>query len=56
MTQEKPTGFLERNTHKFAIGGPALTVLSVLFFVPFLRRRREQHKARRRGRFAILGH
>lgn len=42
--------------HKLTVGGKALTVLSILFLVPFLRRRREQRKVRRHGRFAILGH
>ena len=56
MTKEKPNRFLERNAHKFTIGGQALTLLSILFLVPFLRRRHEQRKVRGHSRFAILGH
>lgn len=56
MTEEKSKDFRERNAHKFALGGRALTVLSIVFLVPFLRRRREQSKERRHSRFAILGH
>ena len=56
MTKKKSDGFLRRNAHTFSVGGRALTVLSILFLVPFLRRRREQRKVRGRGRFAILGH
>jgi len=56
MTEEKPNGFLERNAHKFTVGGKAVTLFSVLFLVPFLRRRHEQSKAKHHGRFAILGH
>lgn len=56
MSDEKSEGVLERNVHKFALGGRAVAVLSLLFLVPVLRRRREQHHGRRHGRFAIPGH
>lgn len=58
MTEEKPksNGVLARNAHRCAVCGQAVAVLSILFLVPFLRRRREQVKARRHSRFAILGH
>jgi hypothetical protein len=58
MTEEKPesNGVLKRNAHRCALCGQAVAVLSILFLVPFLRRRREQRKARCHGRFAILGH
>lgn len=56
MTEEKPKGVLERNGHGWAVRGPAAAVLSILFLVPFLRRRREHGKARRHSRFPVLGH
>jgi hypothetical protein len=56
MTEEKPNVVVEEKAHRFAIRGRALAVLSILFLVPFLRHRREQGKARRHGRFPILGH
>jgi hypothetical protein len=56
MREEKPEGVLEGNAHRFALGGRAIAVLSLLFLVPFLRRRREEPKGRRHGRLAIFGH
>jgi len=56
MGEEKRADLLRRNTHKFALGGEAIAVLSIAFLVPFMRRRRELRHARCHGRFAILGH
>lgn len=56
MSDEQRKRFIERNAHTLAVGGRALTAVSILFFVPFLRRRREQRKAQRHDRFAIFGH
>jgi hypothetical protein len=56
MTEEKHKGVLGRNAHTCAVCGQVLAVLSILFFVPFLRRRHEHRKARRHGRFAIVWH
>ncbi len=56
MTDEKPKGFLTRNAHRCAVCGQVLAALSILFLVPFLRRRHEHGKAQRHGRFAIFGH
>jgi hypothetical protein len=44
------------NAHKCAVCGRVAAVLSILFLVPFLRRRHEHKKTRRHGRFAILLH
>lgn len=56
MSEEKPTGFFERNAHTCAVCGRVVAVLSILFLVPFLRRRREHRKERHGGRFPIFGH
>jgi hypothetical protein len=56
MTEEKPKGVRELNAHTCAVCGRVLAVLSILLLVPFLRRRHEQGRARRHGRFAILWH
>ena len=53
MGESKPAGMLERHAHKFALGGEAVAVLSILLLVPFLRRRHEQRRHRRHGRLAI---
>ena len=56
MTEEKSQGFIARNAHRCAVCGQAVAVLSILFLVPYLRRRHEQDKERRHARFAIFGH
>lgn len=58
MTEAKPksNGVLARNAHRCAVCGQVVAVLSILFLVPFLRRRRERAKARRHSRFAIVWH
>ncbi len=58
MGEEKTEGVLEKNAHKFALGGQAVAVLSILFLVPVVRRLREQqHKRQKHHRhFPILGH
>lgn len=55
MPEKKPESSLEGNAHTFAVGGRALTAASILLLVPYLRRRREQRKARH-SRFTICGH
>jgi hypothetical protein len=52
MAEEKRRGFLARHGHKLALGAEALTVLSIVFLVPFLRRRHEHRHHRRHGHFA----
>ena len=56
MGDDKAESVLKRKAHRFALGGQAVAVLSVLFLVPFLRRRREQRHGRWHGRFAMHGH
>jgi hypothetical protein len=56
MSDEKPEGVLERKAHRFALGGRAVAVLSLLLLVPYLRRRRERHHGRWHGRFPVPGH
>ena len=40
MREEKATGLLERNVHRFALGGQALAIVSALLLVPIVRRLR----------------
>jgi hypothetical protein len=57
MADEKSDGVLERNAHKFALGGQAVAAISILLLVPFVRRLREQRREQRQHRrFPILGH
>jgi hypothetical protein len=56
MTEEKPKGVFARNAHRCAVCGQAVAVLSILFLVPYLRRRHEHSKERRHGWFPIRGH
>lgn len=65
MGEEKAEGVFERNRHRFALGGQAAALLSVLFLVPAIRKLRTQprhlHRAHRRHghgkrHFPILGH
>ena len=56
MREEKAKGILKGNAHRFARGGQAIAVLSFLFFLPFLRRRREHRHGWWHDHFAILGH
>ena len=57
MGEDKPEGVFERNAHKFALGGQAFAVMSLLLLVPVVRRLRErQHARQHRGRFPLLGH
>jgi hypothetical protein len=53
---EEPKRVLERKAHFFALGVEAVAVFSVLFLVPFLRRRRDQRHGRWYGRFVVSGH
>ena len=57
MGDEKSEGALEKNAHKFALGGQAVAAISILLLVPFVRRMREQRRERRQHhRFLIFGH
>ncbi len=71
MGEEKKEGVLEKNAHKFALGGQLVAVLSILFLVPVVRKLRGQQEHKRdklhaiqkirrprkaRRHFAILGH
>ncbi len=56
MAQDKPEGVLEKNAHRFALGGQALGALSILLLVPFVRRLRAQRHERRHRRHLLLGH
>ncbi|HZD86859.1 MAG TPA: hypothetical protein VE088_02510 [Gaiellaceae bacterium] len=57
MGEDKPEGVFERNRHKFALGGQAVAVGSLLLLVPVVRRLREQRQARHHHRrFPLLGH
>ncbi|HUJ56011.1 MAG TPA: hypothetical protein VLW49_08505 [Gaiellaceae bacterium] len=56
MDEEMPEGILERNAHKFALGGQAFAVVSLLLLVPVVRRLREQRHARQHKHFPLLGH
>ena len=40
MREKKASGLLERNAHKFALGGQALAIGSALLLVPIVRRLR----------------
>ena len=56
MREEKPQGVLEKNAHRFALGGQLVAVLSVLLLVPAIRKLREQRHPKHRRHFPILGH
>ncbi|HET7568144.1 MAG TPA: hypothetical protein VFJ91_09155 [Gaiellaceae bacterium] len=56
MREEKPEGALEKNAHRFALGGQLVAVLSILFLVPVIRRLREQRRPKHRRHFPIPGH
>jgi hypothetical protein len=47
---------IQSRSHKMARGLELGAVFSILLLVPFVRRRREQLKRHRRGRFAIVCH
>ena len=40
--REEKQGVLERNAHKFALGGQAFAIVSLLLLVPFVRRLRHR--------------
>jgi hypothetical protein len=57
MSEEKSEGVLGRRAHKFALGGKAAGVLSIILLVPFVRRLRAQRQEQRHHRrFPLLGH
>jgi len=56
MREEKPESVRKGNARRFVRGGEAVAVLSVLFLVPFLRRRREHRHGHWHRHFVILGH
>jgi hypothetical protein len=56
MNEERPEGMLERNAHRFALGGQAFAVVSLLLLVPVVRRLREQRHVRHHKHFPLPGH
>jgi hypothetical protein len=53
---DEPKRVLDTKAHRFARGGEAVVVLSILLLVPYLRRRRGQRHARWFARVPIPGH
>ena len=56
MSEDKQEGVLEKNAHKFALGGQAVAAVSILLLVPFVRRLRAQRHERHHHRRFVLGH
>jgi hypothetical protein len=56
MGEDKPEGVFERNAHKFALGGQAFAVVSLLLLVPIVRRIREHRHPQQHRHFPLLGH
>ena len=56
MGEEKQEGVLEHNAHKFALGGQAVALGSLLFLVPVFRKLRAQRHEKPRRHFPSFGH
>ena len=56
MSEEKAEGVLEKNAHKFALGGQAVAAISILLLVPLVRRLRAQRHEQRHHRRFVFGH